>query len=148
MNQMSYWICDNCNKPIAQPGDAWVEWLISKGVTGNFSYVKKSLRIVHSECRYKEDEVYREYKAQIASNRFVNFQGPDGLIDLLGCIAENKMPQDEVLEIIKRVHIPRYELARPYFNEAISLGLVDAYGAYGYYSQADLQRILDFFRKR
>ena len=42
--------------------------------------------------------------------------GPDGLKRLLEMLAEDKVGKVELLEIIKRIHIPRYEQARLHFR--------------------------------
>jgi hypothetical protein len=46
--------------------------------------------------------------------------------------------QDELAEIIRRLHVPYYEEARTYWDRAVSEGMVDNED----YRQADLQAVI------
>jgi len=50
--------------------------------------------------------------------------GPDGLMYLLALIDAGSVATDEVLDMIKRLHIPGYEQARRYFDRAIDKELI------------------------
>jgi len=68
--------------------------------------------------------------------------GPDGLMLLLSLIACREMPEEEVLELAKRVQIPGYEQARDLFPEAIAEGVVEPSIGEGYYLQGEIQTLL------
>ncbi|KPU43031.1 hypothetical protein OXPF_34630 [Oxobacter pfennigii] len=145
-NETKFWICDNCGKKIENIKDGWVEWLEVKDQNGN--YRNKSIRIVHrGKCLYNQDLVYKKYKAIVADTDLEDFSGLDGLIDLLSYISEGNFDNnEEVLEIIKRIHIPGYEEARLYFEEAIYDGVFEPNTKPGYYSQRDIAAVLDYIK--
>lgn len=72
------------------------------------------------------------------------FLGADGLMMLLGFIANNELPTPEVLEMIKRLHIPGYEHARLHFERAIAEGVFEPTTVEGFYPTRDIQCVLDY----
>ncbi len=54
-----------------------------------------------------------------------DFLGPDGLMLLLELIEEKALPTAEVLEMIKRLHVPGYELARQHGEHAHRAGVLE-----------------------
>ncbi len=70
------------------------------------------------------------------------FIGPDGLMDLLEMLAEDEFPRSEVLELIKRIHIPGYEHARLSFSEAIDREVITPRSLANYYHQEELLKVL------
>ena len=63
-----------------------------------------------------------------------SFLGSDGLMSLLALVAEHRVKSTEVLEMIKRLHIPGYEHTRLHFDEAISEGVFEPNTVPGYYT--------------
>ena len=62
------------------------------------------------------------------------FLKEDGLIRLLRLLSDsNLLNKEEVLQIINRLHIPGYESARFYFEEAYSEGIIDGPNQSGSY---------------
>ena len=71
----------------------------------------------------------------------------DGMIDLLELISDNEFKNnDDVLEVIKRLFIPNYEIARFYFKEAISAEYFEPSTKQGFYRTSDIQRTMDYIR--
>lgn len=147
MNNTSYWICDKCGKKIESIKDGWVEWLIP---TKNNMPEKhnKGMRIVHAiNCLYTDWECDKE-NAILGDDSLENFCGPDGLMDLLQFVSDDMFEnKEEVLEIIKRIHIPGYEYARNFIDVAISEGVYEPNTKENYCSQNDIRKIIDFFSK-
>lgn len=104
------WHCDSCAGLITNVSDGWVEWLASEDETG--ATIVDGLRLVHREsCRYDAHTVFRNRRSVVEGLCLERFLGPDGLILLLSLLAAGELPRAEVVELTKRVQIPRYELA-------------------------------------
>lgn len=74
------------------------------------------------------------------------FLGADGLMQLLALIAEQRLPQDQVLEMIKRLHVPGYEHARCHFNEAIGQLVFEPNTLAGFYWQHNINAVLEWLK--
>lgn len=148
LDKTKFWICDNCGKKIDNIENGWIEWLEAKDKNGN--YKSWGIRIVHRvDCIYNQDLVYKQHKAIVSDVDLKSFSGSDGLMDLLVQISDNNFnDNEEVLEIIKRIHIPGYEEARLYFDEAIGDGIFEPNTKPSYYSQSDIKAVLDYIRKK
>lgn len=135
MEVIAPWICDACGKDIASVGDGWVEWLnrldpVTRRVEGSYS----NLRLVHhrrasprastkNACYHDEDAYFAKYEATVADLPLDSFIGPDGLVLLLEFLSDKRFVEpEEVLELIKRLHVPGYEQARPSFEAALADG--------------------------
>ena len=64
-------------------------------------------------------------------------------MNLIEMIYENELPSDEILEIMKRLHIPKYEQALPYIKSAISQGIIEPNKIEGCFSQAQLAEVCE-----
>jgi hypothetical protein len=62
-------------------------------------------------------------------------------------IKQQELPVDEVLQMIKRIHVPGYEHARFYFDQAMSEGAFEPNMPKDYYSRYDIQATLQFIKK-
>jgi hypothetical protein len=147
MNQTNYWICDKCGRKIDNVNDGWVEWLTP--TTDNFPERNNfGIRIVHStDCLYTDREC-DNHKAIPGDARLKDFTGADGLMDLLRFISDDAFKdKEEVLEIIKRIHIPGYEEARKHIDAAIAYGAYEPNTKEDYCSQHDIENILNFAAK-
>lgn len=124
------WFCDKCNQPINKPEAGYVEWLrkIDNDELSGF-------HIVHQEtCLYDEEYIFREEKCTVPGHHLLEFLGEDGLIRLLRFLSvDNLKNKEEVLELIKRLHIRGYESARFYFSKAYSEDIIDGPNEVGSY---------------
>ncbi|WP_342596304.1 hypothetical protein AAGT95_09390 [Salinicola lusitanus] len=67
------------------------------------------------------------------------FATPDGLMVLLQNLSDSEFQNpEEVLEMIKRLHVPNYEQAQPFMNQAVSEGVIERNTKPGYEFQGDL----------
>lgn len=70
-------------------------------------------------------------------------------MDLLQFVSDDMFEnKEEVLEIIKRIHIPGYEYARSFIGAAISKGVYEPNTKENYCSQKDIKKIIDFSNKK
>jgi hypothetical protein len=153
MNTTTTWICDSCGEPITKAKDGWVEWLTreEEGVQ-----VGRGLRLVHhcsahspldTRCQYNERAEYETDGSILSDLPLESYLGTNGLIDLLSLIAEKQIPVEEILELIKRLHIPGYEQARFHFDSAIEAGAFDPNTMPGYYSTNNIAATLEHIQE-
>jgi hypothetical protein len=150
MNKES-WICDSCEETILQAKDGYVEWLIAR--VGE-KHVGRGLRLVHHKpasprapngsCYHDENYEFRQDKAIYQSGSLESFLKADGLMKLLSLLSQGALPKEEVIEMIKRLHIPGYEQARLHIPRAISEGVFEPNLPEGFYWQSNIQAVLKF----
>jgi hypothetical protein len=143
MKTTNFWFCDSCGERIEKVEDGWVEWITypdkkGKDKTRNFRLVHKQ-----SSCQFNEKDEYKKDKGIVADVPLKSFLGVDGLTYLLSKIAINEIPTEEVLEMIKRLHVPGYEATRRHADRALRMGVIEQDNYPGYYSQNQIKTILD-----
>jgi hypothetical protein len=146
---METWICDSCGGLIEKPDDGWVEW-ISLGS----SKLGRDIRLVHKfgavsgnkkdRCMFNGRAEFAKDGGTVADNSLTGFLGTDGLMRLLVFISESELPTPDVLEMIKRLHIPGYEQARKHFKEAINAGVFEPNMPERFYGQSDINATIKF----
>lgn len=152
MEFKSYWYCDVCGEKIAKVEDGWVECLITLNpeITDELERFRQrrgtGLRLVHH--RSTNPRCAYSVSAGLQDMPLNHFLGPDGLMALLSFLDEKILPQEEIMELIKRLHIPGYEQARCYFEEAISEGVFEPNTRAGFYWQTDIESVLRFVERR
>jgi hypothetical protein len=146
MKRSNRWTCDSCRQEITTIETGWVEWLVRK-VDG--AWIGRGLRLVHHQpyspvnrCQYNQQAERHTDGSMLLDLPLKSFLGPDGLTRLLGMLAQGELPQQDVLEMIKRLHIPGYEQARPYFDAAIANGAFEPNTSPGYYESYDIRATL------
>lgn len=153
MKTNNTWICDSCGSLIQDVSHGWVEWLIRKDGDKRTGH---GLRLVHHCSAHTPLDGRCQYSSQIEHDRdgsilndlpLKSFVGADGLIELLALIAEGEVPTTEVLEMIKRLHVPGYEHARLHFDAAIAAGAFEPNTLPGYYSTDNIKAVLEFIQK-
>jgi hypothetical protein len=70
------------------------------------------------------------------------FVGPDGLMLLLSLFNSGELRKQEILELAKRVQIPRYELTREILPQPIAQGVCRPFFGPGYYLQSEMGEVL------
>ena len=144
------WKCSSCGELITRIEDGCVEWLASEGPKGTTRV--KGMRLVHSlassprsedrgGCQYDYRREFRKDRSIVEGLALESFVGVDGLMLLLSFIAANEMPEDEILELAKRVQIPGYEQTRELFHEATEQGVVAPSLREGYYLQSEIRAL-------
>jgi len=156
MNTTNTWICDTCGEPIEKASDGWVEWLMER--VDDDKWIGRGLRLVHhypasargsdSRCQYHGEAEYKRNQSIVNDQSLEDFLGPDGLMQLLSFIADGKIPTVEVLEMIKRLHIPGYEHARLHFSAALAEVAFEPNTLKDYYWQSDISAVLEFANRQ
>ena len=152
MQPTTSWVCDFCGESIESAERGWVEWIRLPNVDG-LPVPGCNIRIVHHKsdlpnrlgCQYSTSRDPVTHSGSISDDALANFLGPDGLTRLLGMIADQRLPTADLLEVIRRLHTPGYERARPYFDDAVGAGVIgEETATSGYLRQDELQSVLDF----
>ncbi|UKE51664.1 hypothetical protein KCU57_04890 [Xanthomonas translucens] len=153
------WTCDQCGKPIISVEDGWVEWLNGSSAE-QWAGTLHRLRLVHyrpaspyadrkNACYHDEDQWFAAKRYTVADLPLSSFVGPDGLITLLSFLADKRFSEEnEVLELIKRLHVPNYEAARHHFEAAIANGVFEPRSAPSYYDQEEMRAVLNWAREQ
>lgn len=148
-SRMRWWLCDTCGQRIAHSKDGWVEWLECSKIP---KPVGRGLRLVHHRpaspllggCQYNEDQEFARDGSLLLDLPLERFLGDDGLTELLELLAEARLPQAEVIEMIKRLHTPGYERARFHAEGAMSAGVFSPNLPEGFFWQSQIEAILDW----
>lgn len=151
-----YWICDNCGQVIHKLGDGRIEWITfdrpRDGLQG------RGIRLVHkqpagplTDCGGRSSADRRAALGNDGSLDGLSLQEftpPNGLMTLIGIIIDRESPVDEVLEIMKRLYVPGYEEARPYFAEALKEEVTYASMPPGCYRQTQIQEVIEWAARK
>lgn len=147
------WICDACGQEIEDAEHGWVEWLTEPGGGDRQSH---GLRLVHQErfsprrpdslCYYNEKKNPHSGAGDLP---LTSFLGPDGLMLLLSFLHDKEFREDEeVLEMIKRLHVPSYEHAFRHIEDAVAEGVFEPNTAPLYCHQDDIKAVLEWAKNR
>ena len=149
---MTGWICDACGQKITSAKDGWVEWL-ENGVEG---LKARGLRLVHHRpsspraygCQYNDKETFKETRLMVSDLGLEFMVSHDGLMRLLSFLSRDEfLNKEEVLEMIKRLHIPGYETGRHHFDAAIAEGVFEPNTPEGYYHQFQIKATNEWVEK-
>ncbi len=117
MKATTEWLCDRCFKPIQQVEDGWVQWL----TTGGYPNVRaERLQLVHHKsaspltnsddgCYFNRQSMRKHFGCLVEDLPLASLVGQAGLMRLFDLLEEGELPQKEVLELAKRLHIQGYE---------------------------------------
>jgi len=67
---------------------------------------------------------------------------------LLSMIAEHELPQQELIELAKRVQIPGYEAASEMVHDAVTEGVITPSISAGFYLQCEIWEVLEWAKYR
>lgn len=152
------WYCDTCLCAVVEAGVGRIEWISLYGCEPG----GRDLRLVHDlarvsgqtdsgqadSCQFDARREYERDKGKVNGAPLADFLGPDGLMRLLGLMAVDRLPAPEVMEMIKRLHVPGYEEARTLLRDCVnSRGLKVVSRAY-YPSQSEISSTLRAARAR
>jgi hypothetical protein len=150
------WTCDACGKEIETIKAGWIEWIdFERKGDGPYG---EGLRLVHhlpasprkdkrpTGCQYNEREL-PEGKG-LSDLPLQELVGPDGLMYFLMMIHDREVPTREVLEMVKRLHIPGYEQARHWLKKAVNEGAYEPSRDVNFPLQSEINAVLEYSRKR
>ncbi len=130
------WYCDSCDEVIETVDDGWVEWIGEKDSTLWTQY--KEIRLVHARKACQFDE--KKHGEPVHDLPLEMFLGPDGLSRLLHFLEHWYVPSIQLIEFIRRLHVPGYEEARRDFPEALRRTIITEGD---FVSQSEIRMILD-----
>jgi hypothetical protein len=145
-DRLKGWRCDSCADIITSIQAGWVEWLASEDKHGKD--ILRGLRLVHRgrqnshKCRYDPLEEFRNGRTIVEGLPLERLVGADGLMILLSLLAEGELPHREILELIKRVQIPGYELVRNLSPRGQNSKHLSPVLSHGYYLQSEIREML------
>ena len=148
LKPLGEWICDSCGGVIQSEDDGWLEWY--KDVKPNHEFGKdKGFRIVHhtNRCMFNERAMFNDKKLT-ADLHLQRLCGPDGLVRLLSFIEHDYVEDNaELVEIIRRLHVPYYEEARQYHHIAEENGYFDGENEITRYTTSTSKYILNNYKE-
>ena len=124
---LKQWICDSCGGVIEKPEDGCFEWYTEKNTS-----LDTGFRIVHhrESCMYN-DRTLEQQNRSLRDLGLARAIGSGGLGYLLFKLELSEKGVykladiKELVEIIRRLHLPHYEEARLYWNDALRDGFHD-----------------------
>jgi len=124
---LKQWICDSCGGVIEKPRDGWLEWYTEKDKS-----LDTGFRIVHhrESCMYNDTTLEQQNRSPLDLG-LPHALGSHGLGYLLFKLELSEKGVykladiKELIEIIRRLHLPYYEEARLYWKNALRDGFHD-----------------------
>lgn len=98
-------------------------------------------------CQYNEQVERKRDDSILCDLPLIDFLAPDGLMMMLRLIEEHSIPEADLLEMIRRLHVPGYEEARRHLSAAIDAGEIDPSVTPADLSQRDIEVILAFAKE-
>lgn len=138
--------CDVCGQDIKSIGDGLIESISPDDP--RTSEEEHDLRVVHAAPASPRAQSGCQRQGVVFDMPLSDCVGDDGLTYLLSMLSEGRAQQAEVLELIKRLHTPYYEEARPHLAAALAQGIIEPNLYDGFYSQGDLITVLEHFTER
>lgn len=144
------WICDTCGEIIESPKDGYVQWVVFRDEDGQRR--ARDLNIVHHKTTSplgSDAACYLDATGgSLMDNDLESFLSQNGLMQLLSMLDEGLLPKEQVIEVIKRLHIKGYEHARFHFDKAIAAGVFEPNTRPGFYLTSQIQAVLQWRRRR
>jgi hypothetical protein len=147
MKPLQEWTCDRCHQLIREPSHGMVEYEMIHDAQKHRGF-EKGLRLVHRLPHSPRDhERGCSFYIERWNADLPEYLGPDGLSELLLLLdransCESADPA-EVLELIRRLHIPYYEEARRYRGAAAGDNLLDGLDPRKFFFQEQLKAVVE-----
>lgn len=150
---LKQWFCDRCGEVIEKPGDGWLEFVRGR------DELKRGFKIVHhAGASPRGEELGHCYHYEGVHGRsdmyLREYLGGQGIVALLSMIdagpyhsSDYKSPGvadfREYADLFRRLHVPYYEEARRYWDQAISDGLLASNNEVSIYSPEVLKEVIE-----
>jgi hypothetical protein len=95
-----------------------------------------------------EEDEYTRDSGIICDLSLASFVGADGLMPLMALLPEDRVPLEEGLEMIKRLHIPGCEPVRLHLEQAISDNVYEPNTVPGSPQQYQIGEVLEWLSRR
>jgi hypothetical protein len=139
---LQQYICDECGQLIESVDAGWLEWLIDE------SGIHYGFRIVHHATSSPRKTSGRNcyYEKHLTGDmHLAHFVATDGLAKLLSMFDRPQKNMEELIDIVRRLHIPQYEEARQYWKQAEEAEYFSGANEYWPFMQENLTRIIANF---
>lgn len=144
------WVCDTCGQPILKAEDGWVEWINVPQRSGGYRvrdmrlvhHVPTSPRVPNAHCQFDERRELAKDEGIVGDRSLVDYIGPDGLMNLLEHAADPSFEDIDIHEVIKRIQVPGYDLAKSHFDAAVQEGVIDLNQPKGFYTQRQIESVI------
>lgn len=164
---MKNFICDSCGETIICTQGSLLKYIVEWRTVSNIE--ETGLRLVHKngKCQYPRNVPQSHRELYMC-------MGADGLMGLLAMIpfemcqksdvisvirklhdldatlltrlADEIGTENEIIELIKDMHIPNYRKAKPYFQAAISVNIFEPNMPENFYNQSDILATLEYIK--
>jgi hypothetical protein len=92
-------------------------------------------------CQYEAQTEFKETGMSVRDLPMYRFVGSDGLMKLLELQNQKLLPEVEIVEMIKRLHIKDYEQTREFFEAAIADGIIEPNMSPGFYHASQIEAV-------
>jgi hypothetical protein len=99
-------------------------------------------------CQYNPRDEFRKNRDIAEGLALDGFAGPDCLMFRLSMIAERELPEQELIELTKRVQIPGYEAVHELVRDAVSEGVIASSISSRFYLQCEIWDVLKWPKYR
>lgn len=163
LEPLQQWYCDTCGEVIQRPDQGHLEWKVKEiGLGENRRSLRYGFRIVHQflHSPYREtrgrEGCYYSNEERGGDFSLPAFLGAEGLIRAANWIdlgaawePEYRGPEVESLRewagIFRRLHLPYYEEARVYLQQAKSGAEFGDHNENSFYLPETLQKIIEYY---
>jgi len=146
MGLVGPWCCDTCGDLIESVNDGTLQWLNEDSASPvRYAY---SPQLVHRVgCLYDKTANYQRSQSTMSDLDFTFLVGPNGLMQLLGMLYEQRFKDSgELIEIIKRLFIPGYDEVRMHLQKAEDAGVYEPNTAPGFPYMYQIESIQSWLR--
>ncbi|MFW7361654.1 hypothetical protein ACODHD_10955 [Vagococcus fluvialis] len=139
------WKCDSCKGDIVEVIDGILEWKNTR------EHKRYDLHLVHDnkDCSYNKNILSDTENATVSYSSLENYVGQDGLMTFLEEISmKDFLDGEEILEMIKRLHVEGYEEVRLYIKQAVSEGVYEPNTVPMYPMQSDIEQMRGWIQEK
>lgn len=151
------WLCDTCGQTIEHANDGMVQWYTEKSAPDSFVRPRHCFSIVHHDkTRERGDRVgscylRSDFRESVGDEHLERMLPLDGRTWLLSMCHDGSADPREITRLLMRLTIPGYDIARPYFAEAISeqvigFGYSERPGVVDFVQVEEVRRVLRHYK--
>jgi len=104
-----------------------------------------SPRAPKGHCQFNEPAELQKDHGTVADRSLVDYMDSDGLMNLLEHAADPTFGDIDIPEMIKRLQVPGYDLAKRCFDQAIQEGVIELNCPRGFYTQQQIEAVISHY---
>lgn len=139
------WSCDKCGEPIVGKEGGMLQWHSATALEKD----AEGFQIVHNtnKCLYNQKDIMASKKSTVSDLPLDHINNTDGFITLLSFLSDDRVKDiEEILQIIKRLFVPKYESTFRSFDEAIANEVFEPNTKKNYYNSKDLAAVYKYLK--